>query len=309
MRKEGDVDRLARVFAATTIVVTIVAVYLWQQLRDTRALSPQAAAPQVLQPSLHLPPARMAPTVEPATVGPELQPPAPLMVAQETASTGTACDVERAQARQLVSGSNAAVIAELDLSPEEAERFVDLLMRQFNSTMSACRDNAPPLTAESLWDGVEDLLGPTRFQQYEEISAKQATRQNIQALRGQLATTAFPLSDEQAGELSATILGEQRRTRAERRPRAPAPDPRAQLQYEQEAIDATERRFERILYAAQTYLRPEQLALLDSNMKRQISSQRAQLRDRQVRFEAGGDITETAPIMVIAAPTAVRETD
>lgn len=301
---------MAVFFAGTSLIAVIAAVYLWVQLRagnrEIAELRQQVQQLQVAQ--------GMGAALVPVTAdagGVQSMPAsavAPVAMAAATVAAppvaqpmGLAmdCDAQRTQMRALLARSNASMVTELKLSPDEAERILDIQAAQA-ALMPACA--RPDSGAEPLEAQLQAVLGPVRYEQWQEYNTAVSTRQNIATLRNQLATASAPLDAEQEKQLMATIMEENRRTRAISGTATPPTEPHARLAYEEQALRLTEDRFERVVTAAQAYLRPSQIAQLQGNMTRQISAMQANVARIRASVEAGKGIPQAEPVTIMMLP-------
>jgi hypothetical protein len=207
-------------------------------------------------------------------------------------------------ARRSASNSISGVAAELNLTPSEVQRLIEIrVAAQTNSSVRPCADSGGvPASQEDLQAQLEAVLGPARFEQLRELNDTRITQQNMATYGNQLRQSGVPLDEQQARQLTTTILDESRRWRREVSRTVAPSDPQARLAFEEEYLKLTEERVARSLKAAQSYLRPEQLAQLRGNTTRQIDSLRANLKQLRASVEAGRPIPPPQPFAIITAP-------
>ncbi len=246
--------------AAATVLATLAAAYVWAQLSAARArgaeLSARATALESAPPPLPSPAgataglpqpgkvpaakpvvdvrpetsARTAAAPAPAVAEPE---PAPLMKAMlEAMQASGAMDESRGMMRAMLNQNYPDLAAELGLSADEANRFLDLLGSQGDGSMEdvmALMEGGSPGSAsrEALLRRMEEkeraqeaqqsaLLGSkyTKWQDYQHLVA---ARNEIKQLSTLLSTGDNPLTDAQAKELLPVITAEQRRSAQQER--------------------------------------------------------------------------------------------
>lgn len=269
--------RLTLLFAATTIFAGVIAVHLWQQLHAERQLTAQLRE-QIAQPRPQLPeqyatvpaPRIVEQASPPATVAESASRPAvPSAAVQITLPAGNSMSAVRVgelAMRSMFPDLDKA----LNLSPEEAGELVQLLLR-----------NAPQ-------PEIDALIGQARAQQLQEYQKTLESRRRLNDLRTTLAQSSYPMTDQQLDQLAPVSRAEQLRRDEELRARPRPTDPRAQLDFDEETIKATEASYGRVIAAARSILSPEQLGIMQSSMNNVVSSQRANLQSRRARLAAGG---------------------
>jgi hypothetical protein len=210
------------------------------------------------------------------------------------------CDAMLARAKQSASLATATTAAELNLSPAETLRVTEIREAQMTATLPC---GGSTLNPEQLQAQLEAILGPVRFEQLQELNATNSTRQNMTTLASQLTAIGVPLDEQQARQLSTTILDENRRSRREATSTVAPSDPYARLAYEEENLRLTEARYERTLRAAQSYLRPEQLAQLRVNTTRQLELMREILKRMRASVDAGRGIPPSTSFALVNGQT------
>ncbi len=307
-------SRLATLFAATTVIVGIAAVHLWQQLRAERELTAQLRARPEASTTLASGqplPTGGVPAGSPAVVATAL-PPAAGVPAPANAASFAPVNAEkpRTSAKFVQLQMRYPGLAkELGLTSEEAEAFYDLLMKQE-------ADLRPAVLLRSLQgsNGAIDMrelqrrrtelektqaaeleaqLGPARSRQWQEYQKTVEARRRVNELTMTLSTTS-PLTEEQSAPLLANVMAEHKRRTEEQTLRGPAPaDPRGQLDYEEQTLKEREESNRRTLAFARSFLTQEQLAVMQASMTRANDNTRTTLqarRERLERIERGGGV-------------------
>lgn len=261
---------------------------------DSTRVAPSAAAQQPTVSGVAMP---AAVTTPPPSAPPGAMNPAVLSDAARAAgfAVASSCDQRIAQVKRSGAASTAQMAADLKLGPTETQRFTELQEARAVAATACATHGASPVSAEQTHADLMAFLGPTRYEQMQEIMADRNARQNMATLMKQLSESGAPLNVDQMQRLTATILEENRRTRRETRIAVAPTDPRARLAYEQENLRLTEERYERTLKDAQTYLRPKQLAQLRGNMTRQTNALRSSVESMRASVDAGNGIPATQP--------------
>jgi hypothetical protein len=177
----------------------------------------------------------------------------------------------------------------------------ELLLKQQESTLPCGNEDGrrprPSLQAQQA--ELQSLLGAAKYAEFQEYLPTREGRLRVIQLRNALSTSDAPLTDQQAEPLLASVLAEGKRRRDDLAARVPPDDPRGRLDFEEETINLTEASQNRLLGSAQSYLSPQQIAVMKNSMTQQVAMQRAMLRARRTRMEAGGN---SGPAQVIMAP-------
>jgi hypothetical protein len=330
--------RLTPLFVATTSVAVIVSAYLWQQLRTAREsndqmqdritqleIAQQRASrdePARATTAMALPPVTAA-VCPPA---PAAMPPAPAAkTAPASAARSLAVSIrellkdpdyreaQRAQMRMTMPQRYPDLAKELGLSPAETDALFDLLARQQVDQMAVTftTDDSEAVRQETMraanelarnqQNELESQLGPARYQQFKDYQQTLGARQQVSQLRTTLSTAGYPLSDDQAAPLLATLTAEQKRRTEELRARASPTlgDPRGQLDFQEQNLKTQEQSNQRVLDAAQSYLTADQLAALKGSLTQQLSLQRAFLKAQRAQLESGsGGSGGAIPVLV-----------
>jgi hypothetical protein len=140
---------------------------------------------------------------------------------------------------------------------------------------------------------IEAQLG-AKAAQWQEYKVSVEARRRTSELQQMLARSTHPLTDQQVQQLVPTIVAEQQRTAQEALARGPRPtDPRAQLDFDEESLKATEARYRRIITASRDFMSSEQVTLMQSSQNRLLATQRANLQVQRAQVEAGGNAAAT----------------
>lgn len=299
-------SKLTTVFAATSLALAVVSGYLWQQLREERAINAQLNDRPVV------PEVRVAPEVRivsnpvadpdpaPATPPPPLPPPqtAPtFIVMQGGASLITpGNEVNSRQMRMNLTYPDLA--EQLGMTPEQAEALFDFLQEQQSdlaaASMAAGAGTQDAAEFQRLRDNLvqqqeADLaahLGPAHQQQWEQYKPTLEARRRISELHYIGASSGEPITDSQKQRLLNTILAEQQRRAGEESLRAyPNMDQRAKLDMELQNLKGREESYRRTQESASAYLTPAQFAVMKSSQDRLIESSRRALEAQRAALE------------------------
>jgi hypothetical protein len=308
MRKE------AAIYVGTAVVAAVLAVLFWNPHRQSNHLTGESQPPiEELEAAGNTAPVRPAPSglvPQPAVPPPAVTVPAVAQAvatpaAAPTVVTASNCEAMLPQAKQSASRAAAALAADLKLTPAETQQLSEIQEEQMTAFLPCNPQASSSASPEQFQAQLYALLGPARFEQMQEIITVRSTTQNMEALGRQLARNGeSPLDAEQSRQLTATILEENRRSRSEATWPVPPTDPLGRLAYEEENLQLYERKIERTLKAAQSYLRPEQLAQLRDNTTLQAESMRANLGKMRASVEAGRGIPSWRPDITILDPPA-----
>jgi hypothetical protein len=276
-------SKLTSVFAATTLVAGVSTAYLWQQLREARDQLVQLQEQRIVKPAPGQPAPRVADpvaVVQPATPAapPVLTTSAAPLPARMPTTLPPELSERLARVTQTAMGR---LYPELDkalgLTPEEANSLAQLMARNAQQ-------------AE-----IDALIGPGRAQQLQDYQKTLESRRRMNDLKTTLAQSSYPLSDAQMDRLGPVSRAEQVRRDEDLRARTRPTDPRAQLDFDEETIKATEASYGRVIAAARSVLSPEQLGIMQNSMNSVVTGQRVSLQTRRARLAAGGNV-ESTPI-------------
>lgn len=310
--------RLTRVFAATALVAGIIAGVLWKQLHDERVLSAQlrervallgrrpieapAPACEVAAVPAPVPVAATCPTPPPASANRAVS-----SVAQNLARGLDFCTAQKALLRARMIEIYPDMGTVLALSLAEFEALTETLLRHQESDLSCGPEGEamrqPSVSAaareQARQTEVAALLGPQKFQEWQEYLPTREGRLNVNRLRNALSTSDTPLTDQQAGPLLDSVLAEGKRLRAEKEALVPptSADPLSKLDFEEESLRLTEASQARLLGSIQSYLGPQQIAVMKNAMTAVNSRQRAMLATQRAQLEALGG-TGRMPVLV-----------
>jgi hypothetical protein len=197
--------------------------------------------------------------------------------------------------RQQLRREHAQVVAEMGLSPEETERFLDLLAEQ------SVRENERAMKQQSgqdyaRWKSEIDaqaekerraFLGEERFRTWTEYVKSTQARALVSELRTQLATTDSPLREEQVKPFVKALASEHERHHAERKENYEAETGRNGQWTEETPADQQIEYMERRAALIQASLDRQQEAAeiyLDSTQQREFKGMLDRRRE-QVRIE------------------------
>ena len=186
----------------------------------------------------------------------------PSAAALEWMRNPIARDMMRSQQREWLQKSNAELLERLDLSPEQAKRFIELLVDGQNASFElAQQDSGDPAATERVINdrqretdaALRALLGEEKFRTHKEYQRSAGEHAQVGDFRRLFETTPAPLAADQAAQLLTVLV--------EERERAPPPkfDPNAPPtnfmdRYKQWTADHTARVRERVA----SVLTPEQ---------------------------------------------------
>jgi hypothetical protein len=187
--------------------------------------------------------------------------------------------------------------AELGLSKDEEERFLDLLAEQSLRETEMMRKQLPGDQQEwrkKLFAQQEqvrrEFLGGQRFELWREYVNSAGARSLVSELRTQLATTSSPLREEQIKPLVKALAEEQQRHWAEREENHANSDPAAAIA---ERVSHMERRAKlieesmaRSSEAGAMYLDSTQQRILDAMLARRSERARAEVVEWRAFWEA-----------------------
>ncbi len=232
-----------------------------------------------------------------AAVGVNAEPlPQPSVVGLEWMSNPIARDMMRSHQREWLQKSSAELLDTLDLSPEQAERFIDLLVDGQSARFDlAQQDSSDPVAIEHVINdrqretdaALMALLGEEKFRTYEEYQRSAGERVQVDEVRRLFETTPAPLAADQAAQLLTALV--------EERERVPPPmsDPNARStdfmdMHKQWADDHTARVRERVA----SVLSPEQFKRF------------SEYQDLQDAMRTGGMNQDEIPFPVVEAQIA-----
>lgn len=328
-------SKFSLIFAGATGIATIMAVYFWHQISVERGLNRQmhsrvtqlerdqlyaryvAADPQGAAVSAQMRDSALADmSKQNATM------PAPLGESPVALNAGQMTSInmsdlltdpkfrkaQHTQVRLQMPQNYPDVAKELGLSPAEAEEFFDLLAKQQINRMVLTATSAADAKDTGMKEqrnlgnvvrkdqaDIAEWLGPTRSQAWQEYQQSLGARKQVGQLRTTLSAAGYPLTDAQVGPLLATITSEQQRLNDTNRYPQYSPDPRAQMEYDKNSLEAMEESNERILGVARSYLDPRQLSALESLMVQRMVMSRAVTKARRAHFESTGVSSATSP--------------
>jgi hypothetical protein len=187
--------------------------------------------------------------------------------------------------------------ADLGLSTDEAERFLDLLadqsLRESEEEMKKQPGNAQE-RRRKLFEQQEQerqaFLGEQRFQLWREYVNSTGARAMVRELRAQLATTNSPLRDEQMKPLVKVLAAEQQRHWADREQNHAGIDPNApvdeRVAYMERRAKLVEESMARSKEAGAMYLDSAQQRTFDAMLDRQSARARGEVASWRAFWEA-----------------------
>src|SRR5882672_2182611 len=160
----------------------------------------------------------LVPPAVAAAVGVNAGPlPQPSAAALEWMRNPIARDMMRSQQREWVQKSNAELLERLDLSREQAKRFIELLVDGQNASLELAQQNSgdPAATERVINDrqretdaALRTLLGEEKFRTHKEYQRSAAERVQVDDIRRLFETTPAPLAADQATQLLAALVEE-----------------------------------------------------------------------------------------------------
>jgi hypothetical protein len=284
------------VFAATSLALALVVIYLWQQLRDERGLTAQPReqpAPAVVRDP---PAARSA-----ATTGsePTVSTPAAVPTPARTVPDARVINARNNYGMSVQLYPDLA--QQLGLSPEQEKAVYDILAQQQLdvSAVSVVMGADGQISEQSQRERDEvwrrhdaDLaayLGPVTWQRFQEYQTTLEARRGISSLGLQLGMRGEPLTESQKEPLLNDMLAEQQRRAREEQVRTyPNMDPRARIEAAIQNLKGREESYQRIMNSAGAYLAPAQLQFIQKSMTREIQDKRTELNAQLAKLN--GDI-------------------
>ena len=202
-------------------------------------------------------------------------------------------EMMRSQQKTMINTMYGSLFKELNLSPEEKQKFSELLLDQQMKTMEAgmgvFEEGGLTSVAESVSaqqkeseEQLKALLGEERFTQYQEYQKTVGDRVQIDQLRQQMETAGTPVQEAQLGQLLALMKEERERT-----PPPISQDPQAAFANAEKMLsgEAMENQMawqeemnRRVLERAATVLTPDQLKAYEQFQTQQINMQKLGLK-------------------------------
>lgn len=295
---------------STTVLATVLAFIFWNQLQkieSTAKLQQQGeklagtSNMNSIRPTTGdaLPHPTAASVAPPTSLGAQAVPGDVGSHAQELPS---GCEATLARAKQSAAVTIAQWAVDLQLTPDEIQRVTTARQAQVVARQPCASAGGSNVNPEQLQADFLAALGPARTEQLLELNASRLTHSNMSYLSNQLRERGIPLNEAQASQLATIFLEENRRSQRDAiRSNFPS-DARAQLAFEEEILGLTEKRLERIRVAAQSFLRPEQLAKLAENAESEISIKRSNVKLTREAAEQGRKIQPPPLLFMIKAP-------
>jgi hypothetical protein len=206
-----------------------------------------------------------------------------------------------------------ALAADLKLSPEQADRLLDLLATQTleyqqfamdleqqlesrNGTFEAPamreRERLMAARQQEFETAREAMLGADKYQEWRDYQNSREARAQMRELRGRLASGNSPLQDAQVDQLVSTIAGEQQRYQEELRlaqqtvDDAGAPGSVDRLEYLARRVELLEQSQRRTLDSVGAYMDSTQLQEFRNLLSAELQREKAQLRMMRARQNA-----------------------
>jgi hypothetical protein len=284
-------------FAATTAFATVVAVFLWTELRESKKLiatlqqqvDMRLASPNAnpVRPTASV--AELQPSVASATTPPPVAQP---VSDQASSPAGTnqypGCD-EATLTRTSKSAATtiARWAAELQLLPDEVQRLTEARQAEMMARLPCVSAGGSTADVNQLQEQFLAALGPARLEQLLELNADRETRNAVSTMSFLFKENDMPLRDEQTRQLTAVLLEENRRSQREALRKTWPSGPHPHLAYLERDLQLAEERAKRILTAAQHFLDPEQLADWRDTLRGQNDGRRSSLETFRKRTERG----------------------
>ncbi len=199
---------------------------------------------------------------------------------------------------------------ELNISQEQADRLLDLLVEQQLRNM----ENLAPFSADKQPTQAEiaqmqkamqqrqrddlkeigALLGNNGMQQWQDYQNSMGARMRVRQLASELDGAGLPLRGDQRAPLRDALAQFERQTTEERRLEATSRDfntmtPAERLTWQEEQIERSAQSYERARDAVSHILTPEQLRTYRELQERDLVMRRAGLRMQRAQLEAAGD--------------------
>jgi hypothetical protein len=305
--------RIAPVFIATIAIATTISVHVWRQLHEERQKTAQlrdrvsylelAPNPSGVAMVIPMDPVPGAPASgkagfvvaanETAVTHRSVRPAAPApSSARELMNDPEVRKARIAQLRLRLPRGYPDLAEELGLLDQEVDALFDTLAEQQTDMMidviSASTEPPGQETARTFAERMQvqqarvlAQLGPEKHAKFEEYQRTLATRRQVEELRADLATTEYPLTEQQRRPLVAALIAERQGAEVRARGSVGAPSGRSEIL--QENLRSMEERNQRVLDAAQPLLSSPQLAALRRSMGRQLALNQASMRAQYAR--------------------------
>lgn len=193
----------------------------------------------------------------------------------------------------------------LDLSDEDVDKVIGLLAEhQLDGAPPYSPGESPTDAQRAEWArqmqerqrkkeaGLRELLGDTKYQEWEDYERSMGARMQARNLRSILEGTSEPLREDQYKSLVTAIAAEQRNDLEAQndlfRNRPPGPLTQAeQMTLMEQSLERTAQQNERMRDAAAPYLSTAQLERYDKMLNQQLEMQRLNLKMMRARGESG----------------------
>jgi hypothetical protein len=317
-------QNLLRIGTVLAVVLAIVSVNLWRELRAERVLNAQLQA-QVDESANRDAASVPAPRVEiraddtavtAKNSGATESAPRPLQAAAAVPISpnpiGPVRDLMQdpeyrkarlTQVKMTLKRSYTDVAEELGLSEKETEQLFDLLAEQQmgpNLSLSMGADGQPDRQAMEEMarqrqaaqrkneEALAALIGPARQPKWQEYQLSLSARSRASQMSGMLASSGYPLTEAQVRPLTTALIAEEKYVRDQQPPsrRSMPTNPESFLRSQEESINQQEESNRRYLETAAPYMSSRQLSLVKEVLEQQIAISRASARMQRERMEA-----------------------
>lgn len=288
-------------FVATTAFSTTVALLLWSDARESKKLI--ATLQQQIDMQLSSPNANPArPTASVAEPLPAVAsnttplPPAAQAVSDQPSPPAAAtqypgCDeATLARTSQSAATTIAQWAADLQLLPDEVQRLTEARQAELMARLPCAAAGGVRADVNQLQEQFLAALGPARLEQLVDLNADRNAQLAMGTLSILFREIGMPLRDEQTRQLASLLIEEHRRTQREALRNGWPSGPRPHLAYLETDLQLAEKRAERILTAAQSFLSPEQLARWRDSLESSNDLRRSSLESFRKRTERGEEI-------------------
>jgi len=210
-----------------------------------------------------------------------------------------------AQLRQSIGQAYPDLARELELSPDQARKLLDILATNTMSTITMASDGQGNTRIDTRGreasqakrdDEIRALLGDSKLQLWKDYEQSMPARQQVVRLRTTLEAGGASLSQRQQQQLITAMAGEQKRQAAEvARTAQVTGGARNGPAAMEQMLQLTEEGNRRILDAALAFLNPQQLDALKAQQNMDLAGTRAVIRAQRPQSPASGAPPATAP--------------
>jgi hypothetical protein len=195
--------------------------------------------------------------------------------------------------RQTLAKNHPDLARELDISPQQANKLLDLLTTSRMATLgTGAAANAGEQDAE-----IRTLLGDTKLQQWKDYEESLPSRQLVDRLRTTLESSGGSLNQRQQQQLITTLAAEQKSRSAEmtRVNQTMGRTPADRLAMLEQLVRTTEQGNSRILDVSSSYLNAQQIDALRSQQNSELVMLRAVLNAERARSVSGQTPASSPP--------------